>query len=97
MRNELSLHRAYDTRYLLICNDEFSKKIGGKIDVHTCTLNFSIRLTMVKFRIICGFWSRRFRIILSIHSIKLTNIQGKIQPNVIDYANGDEGVATFKR
>ena len=30
-----SPHRAYDTRYLLICNDEFSQKIGGKIDVHT--------------------------------------------------------------
>ena len=30
-----SPHRAYDTRYLLICNDDFSQKIGGKIDVHT--------------------------------------------------------------
>ena len=28
-------HRAYDTRYLLICTDDFSQKIGGKIDVHT--------------------------------------------------------------
>ena len=33
-----SPHRAYDTRYLLICNDEFSQKIGGKIDVHTLKL-----------------------------------------------------------
>ena len=33
-----SPHRAYDTRYLLICNDEFSQKIGGKIDVHTLNL-----------------------------------------------------------
>ena len=30
-----SPHRAYGTRYLLICNDDFSEKIGGKIDVHT--------------------------------------------------------------
>ena len=30
-----SPHRAYDTRYMLICNDDFSQKIGGQIDVQT--------------------------------------------------------------
>ena len=35
-------HRAYDTRYLLICTDDFSQKIGGKIDVHTLKLLNSV-------------------------------------------------------
>ena len=49
-----SPHRAYDTRYLLICNDDFSQKIGGKIDVHTLNSPGAIGV----FNAIFPFWAK---------------------------------------